>query len=287
MKKREKLVPYLFLFPAMLVLIIFKLFPIINAAFTSFHESTLGGGSTWAGLSNYLFLFRDATFWKSFGVTLKWSAIINPFQIISALALAIFVNKQIKWIGFFRTIYFMPIVISLGVTSLIWGLMLNPNSGIINSMLCSVFKIPLQPFLTSSKQALWVIIIFASWRSIGYWMIFFLAGLQAISPELYEAAKIDGATKGKIFRYITMPLLKRTIAFVVVADTCANFLIFSPVFILTKGGPQMSTNVMMYEAYKNAFLYSDHGLSSAIVMIIIFVMLLLVGVEMRIFRTDY
>jgi multiple sugar transport system permease protein len=285
LKREESWIPYLFLTPAMIGLIVFRMFPIFTAGYSSFRTSMIGGGSHWAGLANYLFLFEDVTFWKSVGVTLIWSVIVNPFQIIIALALALLVNRQIKGIVFFRTVYFIPITVSLTIASTIWGLMLNPNAGLINSILAAV-RLPPQLFLLSSKQALLSIVIIASWRGIGYWMMFFLAGLQEIPMELYEAARIDGANKGQILKNITFPLLKKIISFVVVADTCSNFLVFVPMFVLTHGGPNLSTNVLMYEAYKNAFSYGDSGLSSAIVMIILLMILVVVGVEMRVFRTD-
>ena len=284
--KDERLSPYLFLLPGILGLFVFRLFPIIYSGITSFQTRNLVGATEWVGWENYRFLFQDQIFWQSFATTMKWSIVINPLQILSALALALLVNRKLKGINIFRTIYFLPITVSLAIASTIWGLMLNPNSGLINSILAMV-KIPPQPFLTSSKQALWVIMLIASWRGIGYWMMFILAGLQGISAELYEAAKIDGAGKGKILRYVTLPLLKRTLAFVTVADTCANFLIFVPMFILTKGGPQMSTNVLIYEAYNNAFIYGDHGLSSAIVMIILVIILMVVGIELRVLRAEH
>jgi multiple sugar transport system permease protein len=284
--KKEPIIPYLFLGPALIGLLVFRIFPIANAFVSSFCTAGFNGITKWAGFSNYSFLFHDATFWKSLWVTIKWSLIINPFQILSALVLAIFVNRQLKGIGFFRTMYFIPITVSLSVASTIWGLMLNPNSGLVNAILTQ-FMIPAQPFLSSPKQALWVLMIIASWRGIGYWMMFLLAGLQGIPVELYEAAKIDGAKKSQILRKVTLPLLKRTLAFVTVADTCSNFLLFVPMFVLTKGGPNLSTNVLIYEAYNNAFIYGDRGISSAIVMVILIVIVMVVGLELRMLRTDH
>lgn len=284
--KRNSLIPYMFLLPTMLGLLCFRLMPIFWAMISSFTTVNFAGVLRWAGLSNYIFLFQDPNFWKSFWITIKWSLIVNPFQIIGALGLAILVNQKLKGIRIFRTIYFVPITISLAIASTIWGLMFNPNSGLINSILAWI-HIPTQPFLVSSKQALWCIVIIASWRSIGYWMMFMLAGLQGIPEELYEASKIDGANPWQAFWKVTLPMLKRTLAFVTVADTCSNFLIFVPMFILTNGGPEMSTNVLIYEAYNNAFIYGNRGISNAIVMTILTVILIVVGLEMRYLRSDH
>ncbi len=284
--KKESLTPYLFLLPAMIGLLLFRIMPILWALISSFTSVNFAGVAKWAGFSNYTFLFQDPSFWKSLWITVKWSLLVNPFQIIAALSLGILVNHKLKGIGFFRTMYFLPITVSLAIASTIWGLMLNPNSGLINSLL-AWFHIPAQPFLVSAKQALWCIMIIASWRSIGYWMMFILAGLQGIPEEIYEAAKIDGASPWQVFLKITLPMLKRTLAFVTVADTCSNFLIFVPMFTLTNGGPEMSTNVLIYEAYNNAFVYGNRGISSAIVMTILMIILVVVGLELRVLRSDH
>jgi multiple sugar transport system permease protein len=284
--KKKPIIPYLFLLPAMLGLLLFRITPILWAMVSSFTTVNFSGVLKWAGISNYVYLFQDLNFWKSFWVTIKWSLIVNPFQIIAALGLAILVNQKLKGIGFFRTIYFIPITVSLAIASTIWGLMLNPNSGLINSLLAWA-HIPTQPFLTSSKQALWCIVIIASWRSFGYWMMFMLAGLQGIPEEIYEASKIDGASSWQTFYKITMPMLKRTLAFVTVADTCSNFLIFVPMFTLTNGGPEMSTDVLIYEAYNNAFVYGNRGISNAIVMTILMVIIMVVGLELRFLRSEH
>lgn len=285
LKKQERHIPYLFILPAFIGLFLFKIYPVIEAAISSFQISSFGGGIKWAGLSNYLFLFQDPVFWKSLGVTLQWSLIINPFQIIVALGLAVLVNRRIKGMNIIRTIYFLPMIVSQAVASIIWGLMLNPNSGLVNSILAAV-GLSAQPFLVSSKQALLTIILIASWRSFGYWMTFFLAGLNEISLEVYEAAKIDGANQLQTFTRVTLPLLKRTLLFVAVADTSANFLIFVPMYVLTNGGPEMSTNVLMLEAYKNAFIYGDHNMAAAIVIILLILILMVMRLEMRLLRTE-
>lgn len=284
--KKKPMIPYLFLLPAMLGLILFRIMPILWAMISSFTSVNFAGVLKWVGFSNYGYLFQDPNFWKSLWITIKWSLIVNPFQIIAALGMAILVNQKLKGIGFFRTIYFVPITVSLAIASTIWGLMFNPNSGLMNALLAWA-HIPSQPFLTSSKQALWCIVVIASWRSIGYWMMFMLAGLQGIPEEIYEASKIDGANAWQAFCKVTLPMLKRTLAFVTVADTCSNFLIFVPMFTLTNGGPEMSTDVLIYEAYNNAFVYGNRGISNAIVMTILMIIVVVVGAELRFLRSDH
>jgi multiple sugar transport system permease protein len=143
----------------------------------------------------------------------------------------------------------------------------------------------MQPFLTSTDQALWSIIMLASWVGVPYWALFLLAGLQGIPPELYEAAEIDGANWWRRFADVTFPLLRRVLVFVLVADTVANFLLFVPVLLLTQGGPQLSTNTLMYEAYLRGFVYGDFGASSAMIALLLLVTLAVVAVEFWLLRT--
>ncbi|MBN2553849.1 MAG: sugar ABC transporter permease [Spirochaetales bacterium] len=285
--RKERIIPYLFLFPAFVGLILFKLYPILHAMISSFQSVSFGAGNRveWVGFENYAFIFQDPTFWKALRVTLIFTLLVNPFQIIVAFILALLVSQNLRGINFFRTAFFMPITVSLAIASTMWGLMLNPNQGLVNAMIGLVGISP-QPFLTSPNQALLSIIFIASWRGVGYWMIFLLAGLQNIPTELYESAMIDGARAFSIFRAITLPLMKRTITFVIVADTTRNFLLFEPMYILTGGGPQGSTNILMFEAFRNVFIYGDRGVGNAIVMVLLALILIFVGIEFRFLRSE-
>lgn len=127
--------------------------------------------------------------------------------------------------------------------------------------------------------------IIATWKGVGYWAVFLLAGLQEVPASLYEAASIDGAGKWDRFKHVTFPLMKRPLTFVTVADTVANFLLFAPMYILTKGGPENSTNVLMEESFNNAFVYSDPGRSSAIVILLLILILIIIGVQFRLLRS--
>lgn len=170
------------------------------------------------------------------------------------------------------------------MTAIIWGLVLAQN-GLLNGLLRTV-GVPAQPFLQSSDQALWSIVMMASWVGVPYWALFILAGLQGISQELYEAAEMDGAGILQRFSQVTLPLLRRVLVFVLVADTIANFLLFVPVLILTRGGPQLSTNTLMFEAYRRGFIFGDFGVSSAMIMLLLFATLAIVAVEFWLLRTS-
>ncbi|GIN71437.1 putative ABC transporter permease protein YurN [Bacillus sp. J14TS2] len=284
---KERFVPYLFLIPALVLILVFKIYPIFDSLKESlFIPSFLAGEKIFAGFDNYLMLFEDPVFWNSVKVTLYLNVFINPLQIILAFLLAIFLNRQMKGIGIFRAIHFIPIAVSMPIALIMWNVMLNPEQGIFNTILVALGFEP-QPFLGSSDQAMWIIIMIATWKGVGYWAIFLLAGLQEVPKNLYEAAAIDGAGKWQQFINITFQMMKRPLAFVAVADTVANFLLFAPMYILTNGGPKNSTNVLMNESYNSAFVYSDMGRASAINIIILLILLVVIAIEFKFLKAKH
>ena len=284
MRISRQLIPYLFLLPALLLLIVFNLVPTIATLVESaFVLSLRSGERVFAGFANYERIFNDPIFWKSFEVTVVFSLLVNPIQIALALGLAVLINQRVNGIGIFRSIYLLPIAVSLNVTAIVWGLMLDQNSGMINGILLQL-GVERQPFLHSVDQALWSIILIASWIGVPLWSLFILAGLQNIPPPVLEAAKIDGANAWHSFTKITLPLLRRVLAFVLVADTVANFLMFAPILLLTSGGPQLSTNLIMYETYRRGFLYGDLGASAAMLSVMLVIVFIIVGIELYALR---
>ena len=284
MRARQQIIPYLFLLPALLLLVVFNLMPTIATLVESaFVLSLRSGERVFAGFANYERILNDPIFWKSFEVTVVFSLLVNPIQIALALGLAVLINQRVNGIGIFRSIYLLPIAVSLNVTAIVWGLMLDQNSGMINGILLQL-GIARQPFLHSVDQALWSIILIASWIGVPLWSLFILAGLQNIPPPVLEAAKIDGANAWQSFTKITLPLLRRVLAFVLVADTVANFLMFAPILLLTSGGPQLSTNLIMYETYRRGFLYGDLGASAAMLSVMLVIVFIIVGIELYALR---
>jgi len=284
MRARQQIIPYLFLLPALLLLVVFNLMPTIATLFESMFVISLRSGErVFAGFANYNRIFNDPIFWKSFQVTVVFSLLVNPIQIALALGLAVLINQRVRGIGLFRSIYLLPIAVSLNVTAIVWGLMLDQNSGMVNGILWQL-GIARQPFLHSVDQALWSIILIASWIGVPLWSLFILAGLQNIPPPVLEAAKIDGANAWQSFTKITLPLLRRVLAFVLVADTVANFLMFAPILLLTSGGPRLSTNLIMYETYRRGFLYGDLGASAAMLSVMLLIVFIIVGIELYALR---
>ena len=280
--RRQYIIPYLFIAPALLLIIIFKLYPIFIGFWESLIYTSFGGGSenrTFVWLENYQYLFDDPIFWQSLKITAILTVIINPFQIAVSLGLALLLMRRTRYILIIRSLYLLPIGIALPIATVIWGLMLDPYQGLVNGVI-GIFGIPPQPFLVSESQALWSIIAIATWKGVAFWMLFLLAGLEDIPTQFYEAAQIDGAKPFQKLRYITLPLLRRTILFVFVADTAANFVLMVPMIILTKGGPMQSTNVLVYEAYRSGFYYQDWGRSLSIISILTIITLIVIGFQL-------
>jgi len=263
---KSKWVPYAMLLPAFVLICMFKIYPVVS----SFVEGFTYNGEF--SLQTYKALFADKTFWNSLKVTLRFNLVCIPLQVCVAFMLAMLVNLQLRHIGIFRTIFYMPYAVSLTVATVIWSLLFNYNSGVFNSIIQALGFEP-QGFLNDSKQALMCIVLIASWKGCGYWMMFLLAGLKNIDRELYEAAKIDGAGYWSTFFQITLPLMKRVLLFVCIANTSSNILLFAPMQLATNGGPRDSTNILMYEAYKSAFRYGNRSRSAAIVSVLLVIII--------------
>lgn len=286
--RREGATPYLFLLPAILLILVWRYIPIVAGLRESFYSNSFSftGAKEFVGWDNYRYLFDDPTYWEAVRVTLKFNAIVNPLQVAMSLALAMLINQRVRGITLFRTVLLLPIAISINVAALAWGLALDPTYGLVNGIL-ELVNLPTQPFLLSADQALWVLIGIVSWIGVPYWALFFLAGLQNIGREIHEAARIDGASPWQAFFQITLPLLSRTTTFVLVATTVANFTMFAPPYLLTNGGPSGATNLIMFDAWKRGFTYGDLGASAASITIFLGFLIIIVAAEFLIFRPKH
>jgi len=285
MKRAERWIPYVLLLPALILLLVFYILPALAGFGEALYTSNLSRTNrAFVGFGNFAHILKDPTFWKSLRVTVVFSLVVNPLQTALALALAVLVNQRVRGIAVFRSIFLFPVVISLNITSTVWGLLLH-QGGLVNGILVNL-GLPRQPFLRSPGQALWTIIGIISWVGVSYWMMFFLAGLQGVPQAVYEAAAIDGASAWQIFTRVTLPLLRRVIAFVLVADTIINLFLFAPVWILTRGGPQLSTNLLMYDAYRRGVVWGDLGSMAAMVIVLLFITSAAVAMEFFVLRGD-
>jgi multiple sugar transport system permease protein len=268
-----------FLLPALVALILLRLWPMAEAVISSLSVGPLGGTATRFGLDNYVFLLTSPDAAMTLRATLLFSLVTNPLQVATALGLALLLSQNLPWVGLWRTVIFLPIAVPQAVAAVVWGVAFRPD-GPLNAALVRT-GLPPQAFLTSPDQALPSLIALVSWVGVGYWMMFLIAGLLDIPRTYYEAAAVDGASAWQRFRHITLPLLRRPLLFVLVADTVANFLVFAPVQILTQGGPQGATHLVMFDIYDQAYRVGDLRLANAETVLLVMVVLAIVTVQFR------
>ncbi len=275
---------FLLSLPALIGLVLFHFWPIFETFRISLYDYNIFTGElTWRGLQNYQLAAQDALLATSLKVTLRYFVIKVPLQMILALALALLVARPGRGISLVRTIILLPTVTSMVVASTIWGFMLHPNNGLVNSFLQSI-GLPPQPFLISAGQALPSLVAITIWKEVGLSMLFFLAGLMTIPMEYYDAAKVDGASPWQTLRFITLPLLKRTTAFVLITSTIAAFKVFVPVKVLTEGGPVNATQVIVLYIFNLAFKFSRMGYATAVSVILALILLVVSIVQLRVSR---
>jgi multiple sugar transport system permease protein len=269
-----------FLLPAALTAVLLRLWPMVRAVWDSLRSTPLGVEPThWVGLEQFHRLLGDPDFLNSLKITLLFGIVVNPLQIVVALLLATLFNERIRGAGLMRTLVFLPVAIPQSVSAVIWAVGLRPD-GPLNGVLQRIGIAP-QRFLTSPDQALASIVLVVSWIGLGYWMMFLIAGLKEIDPVLYEAAALDGAGRWARFRHVTVPQLSRQITFVLVADTISNLLVFAPVNILTNGGPNGRTDLIMNDVFDRAYNQADVGAAAAGTVIVVVLALAIVVVQFR------
>jgi ABC-type sugar transport system permease subunit len=282
----EMLWAFAFLAPAFLAILFLRIAPSVGAFVSSLYQGFPGGvrEAEFAGFANYSDLFSTPAFVETLVRTIVFNLIINPLQVVLALLVAVVMTRRVPARGLWRTLVFIPATVPIVGSSIAWGVALRPK-GPVNAIIEGLGG-EAQPFFTSPDQALASIILVASWIGIGYWMLFLIAGLEAIPGEYYEAARIDRAGPIRQFFSITLPLLKRPLLFVLVANTVANFVLFVPIQLLTNGGPQSSTTLLMFDAYRQTFTFGSRNLGAAEVIILTLIMLFFVALQFRLLRED-
>ncbi|SBT40541.1 carbohydrate ABC transporter permease [Micromonospora auratinigra] len=280
-KRRDSLAAAGFLAPVLACLVLLRLLPAASALIDSLYSRLPGSllPAEFVGLDNFTALFASPGFRTSLTQTLVFNLLVNPIQILAALALAVLMTRRLPGTGLWRTLVFLPSAVPMLGSTIVWGIALRPD-GPVNGVL-GLFGIGPQPFFTSAGQVLWSLILLASWIGVGYWMMFLIAGIQDIPPVYYEAARIDGAGPVRTFFAVTLPLLRRPLLFVLVADTVANFVLFAPIQVLTNGGPQDSSNLLMYDVFRHAYQLSDPHTAAAELIVLLTIMLAVVALQFR------
>ena len=262
-KQGERIAAYVFTTPAIALLIAFLAVPMVYTIYYSVFQYQVmrPNDIVFIGLENYKKLFADPDFWKALKNTLYFTVVVVPFQSVLALALALLVSKRFKGVAVFRTMYFSPQLTSMVVIAVLWTVLYNsnPNTGLINSILVGIGMKPVN-FLTNAKTAMNAIIFMSAWQGAGYQMMIFLAGLQGIPREQYEAASVDGANSLQQFVSITLPNLKGTIKYVIIQA----MKLFTQPYVMTQGGPQNATKTMVYYIYTQGFQKGNFGYACSV-----------------------
>lgn len=260
-------VGFSFTAPAIVMLLVFFFVPLILCFLLAFTNARLISGEPTriTGLDNFQRLFSDPLFWKSLRNTAYFAVVVVPMQSALALLLAILVNGQGRAKNFFRTLYFVPVVTSIVVVSILWRFM-YASDGLINSMLQLVTFNAVQgtDWLSNTSTAMPAVILMSIWQAVGFHMVIWLAGLQTIPMDLYEAASLDGAGRWDQFRFVTWPGLKNTRTFILVTITIAALSLFAQVQVMTSGGPLDSTSTVVYQAVRAGYTQQATGYASAI-----------------------
>ena len=266
-KRDERVAAYIFVAPAVILLIAFLVVPMIYTVYFSGFKYQImrPDAMKFIGFENYQKLFSDKNFWLALKNTVYFTVIVVPCQCALALALALLVSKKFRGVAVFRTMYFAPQLTSMVVISVLWSVLYNanPNTGLINSILVSLGMSPIK-FLSDANTAMNSIIFMSAWQGAGYQMMIFLAGLQGIPRDQYEAASVDGATKFKQFLYITLPGLKGTIKYVIMITMIQAMKLFTQPYIMTQGGPKNSTKTLVYYIYTQGFQKGNFGYACSI-----------------------
>jgi multiple sugar transport system permease protein len=297
--RREARSAYLFLTPGLALFFLFVLIPVVAAFYLSFCRYDIIHSPVWIGSKNYGRIMQDITqrgpLYLSLRNTAQYAIGTIPIGTALALALALLVNAGIRGISIYRTTYYLPVVTSLVAVSMVWMWLYDPTYGLLNyglelvsrgasSVLGRPVMIPPQTWLANPGQAMACIVAMSIWKGVGYGMVIYLAGLQGIPGHLYEAAVIDGAGPWQRFRSITWPLLKPTTAFIIIMSTIGASQVFAQVYVMTNGGPNDSTTVIVHQVFQNAFNFLKMGYASAIAFVLFGIIFLLSLLNLRLLR---
>ncbi|GAA2889308.1 MULTISPECIES: carbohydrate ABC transporter permease [Enterococcus] len=281
-RKDQVIWGYIFIFPTALGLILLNIWPAIQTAILSFQKTVGFGDTEWVGLRNYQKMFADGEVFQSLLNTLIYAVVSIPSIVVLSLLVAVLMNRKVKGLSIYRTIYFLPVVAAPSAVAMIWRWMFNNDYGLINNMLAKI-GLDGPAWLTDPSIAIYSIIIVGVWSAIGYNMVLLLAGLQEIPKDYYEAAEIDGASPIQQFFNITLPLVTPTLFFVVVTTVINAFQVFDVIFMMiTPNSTAMfKSQSLAYLFYKHSFILNDKGYGSAIVMFLLVIILIITAIQMK------
>lgn len=281
---RESLVGWGFAAPNLVLMSLFLFIPIVWALILSFQETKGFGDPEWVGLGNYATLVSDPVFWQSLLNTVVFTIATVPLELAGGLGLAVLLNSVLPARGLFRTMIVLPMVISGVASGMIAVILFYESNGLVNKILQTLGLDPIG-WQSEGTPAMIAVIAVAIWLRLGFNMIIYLAGLQSISPELYEAARIDGASRWQQFRSVTVPLVGPSTFFLLIMNVIASFQVFDLIFVMTGGGPGNATSVLVTYAYRNGFQIREQGYGAAIGIVILVITLVFTFIQWKTSRT--
>ncbi|GIN39901.1 MULTISPECIES: carbohydrate ABC transporter permease [Heyndrickxia] len=270
---------WMFLIPTGILLITFSFLPALAALGLSFTNYNVFQPIEWVGLDNFIRAFKDEEFWRALKNTFYFWILVTPALVVLPIFLAILVNQKLRWIKLFRLTYYFPVLVSVVITAILWN-WLFASDGIFNYLLSLVGIHPID-WLTSKGFVMISLAIVTIWQGLGYYMLFYLAGLQSVPTDLYEAAELDGANFWQKHFYITFPMLKPIIFFTAVISTMSAFKEFTLMLTMTNGGPIGASTTVVYLVFEKAFKQLDMGYASAISFILFIIILILTLLNKR------
>ena len=286
--KRLRLTPYLFLMPAILLMAVFTLYPLLSVGFLSFHDYDILTPPEYAGIANYQQLFGDKVFWLSLRNSFVY-LLVTPLIVVLAIGLAIVVNRKLPGIGVFRALYYMPVITGSVAVGIAWQFLFDGSGGPVNGMLIGlgIVERPVV-FLSEPAFTLPIAMLMTTWMGVGYYMVVFLAGLQSIPSELYDAAQIDGCNAFEKHWHISLPGLRPSIVFVSVVSSLSALKVFDEIYVLTNasGGILNSGVTMVFYLWKQAFKLQHVGYASAIAVVLLIITLIFSIVNVRLLERN-
>lgn len=281
MNSRHPLLPYLFLLPACTLLGMFVLYPALQAIFLSFTDFNMITAPSYVGLANYRSLWHDPFFWSALRHTLLYLAVVVPLLVTLPIFLAMLVNRALPGMTFFRAALYLPAITSLVISGLVWKWVYE-EQGILNYLLLAT-GITSDPvaFLTDPDHALFSVMAVTVWSGMGYYMVIYLAGLQAIPRHLYEVAEVEGVSKWQQTLHITIPLLRPSIAVVTVMSSISAMKVFEEVYVMTQGGPLDASKTLVFYLYQSAFEEFEMGYAAAVGVVLFALTLTLSLINLR------
>ena len=277
MKTRNLLIAWSFILPNFLGFAIFTLLPMLFSFGLAFMEWDAFNPPVFIGLDNFRRMIGDDNVRIAITNTIYYTLGNVPLTLVASLGLALLLNRKMKGVNFFRAAFFFPFISSLVAVAVVWNMLLHPTMGPVNNILRGIGITDPPRWTASTDWAMPAVILASVWRWMGYYMILYLAGLQAIPRTLYEAAQVDGATKWKQFIHVTLPMLRPTTFFVTIMLTISSFRVFDLIQVMTGGGPGRATNVLVFQIYTEAFMRFNFGYASAIALVL-FVLVMIITV---------